>query len=257
LTRNRILFVLPLLLILAIPSQAAVLIDALFHLGEADSTLTTIVDSVGGHNLTLTGSGTSFSALAAPGSTQSLVFDGAGSYGGGIVSSATDNFGVETWMYIDFAPTSNQALIYNGNSASSGFGLYEVPGGLTGLFGGVAFIGTVAIPTHTWVDVALVRSGGTASVYVNGSVAATTPSAPNTPVGSLQIGGNGTAEGFIGQLDEARVFHFDAGAFNAATDLYFNQSTLTESQNTPEPTALALAGLGLVALGMIRRKRAR
>lgn len=64
-----------------------------------------------------------------------------------------------------------------------------------------------------WTHVALVRNGGTSTVYLNGVAAGTTGTAPNVPSGQMMVGGRDTGEFFDGRIDEVRIFSFTPGQF--------------------------------------------
>lgn len=84
----------------------------------------------------------SFSALAHVGSIYCLRAYGAESGGtNAAIPSLTDNFGLELWVRPSTL-TGNQCLAYNGNTTSSGWGLYLIGNQYRGLFGGVNYVGT-------------------------------------------------------------------------------------------------------------------
>lgn len=101
---------------------------------------------------------------------------------------------------------------------------------------------TTTVTTNAWTALALVKSGGTISFYVDGVLAGSNSGAINTSglfaFGLQQNVGTG---GFAGDFDEASFFTFSPGAFNAATDLI------------PESSAALLGSLSL--LGLLRRRR--
>lgn len=102
---------------------------------------------------------------------------------------------------------------------------------------------TTLVVDNEWANLALVRSGGVLSFYVDGELAGTSTGAFGTD-GLLAFGfrqGVGTGH-FIGDFDEASFFTFGTGAFNPSTDLL-----------VPEPGAALLGGLGLLCL--LRRRR--
>ena len=98
--------------------------------------------------------------------------------------------------------------------------------------------------TGNWTNLALVKSGGTTSFYVNGTLAGSNSGAVNTS-GLLAFGlqQNVGTNGFQGDFDEARFFTFAPGAFTTADLAY-----------VPEPSTTLLGGLSILAL--LRRRRA-
>ena len=218
---------LPLLMFLVAGSaQAAISVVAQYRLGEddpgavafgtgADPTL----PSVGAINLSRTGS-PSYSPTTPPfvNSTLSMAFNGNGDrYTGAVVSTATDNFGVEAWVKSNGNTANNATLVYNGNSGNSGWGLFRAGSAYGFLYGGVTLNGLAPVTTN-WTHLALVRDAGVTSLYVNGQRISTAAGAPAAPAGSLLIGGNPmvATESFDGLIDEVRVFTFQPGQFQVA-----------------------------------------
>jgi len=213
------------------PVEATVTTVAQYRLGEADpgavpgaTGANPTLPSVGA--VTLSRQGTpSYSATLPTGisSGLSMSFNGVNQrYLGPTVSTLADNFGVEAWVKSNGSTANLATLVYNGNSSSSGWGLFRRFGNWTFLYGGVTFGAGAAPVTTNWTHLALVRSGGVASFYVNGQVNDSATVAPNAPAGGFGIGGNSLAafdlEYFDGLIDEVRVFTFQPGQFSV-TDL--------------------------------------
>ncbi|MBN8457130.1 MAG: LamG domain-containing protein [Verrucomicrobia bacterium] len=97
----------------------------------------------------------------------------------------------------------------------------------------------------TWVHLALIRSGGATTFYINGAAQGSTYAGTpvhNTPHISVAPGGSSY---FDGHIDEARVVTFTSGESAA--------NILGTLQGVPEPSAALLGGVGL--LGLLRRRR--
>lgn len=150
-------------------------------------------------------------------SNVSVRFDGTTArYQGAVIPMPTDNFGVEAWARANGA-TGNAQVVYNGNSASSGFGIFRAGTNWAFLYGGVTLSGNAAV-TGAWTHLAIVRDGGVNRFYVNGSQVFSNTAAPNPPAGTFNIGGNSflATEFFDGLIDEVRLFTFAPGTFSPA-----------------------------------------
>ena len=237
------------------PAGATVVPVAYYRLGEADPGAGNGVagknpteDSTANNlDLTRTGTAMTYSNNTPSGSTLSMDFPGtAGVYysRSPVISTATDNFGIEAWVNADDT-SGNELIAYNGNTSSSGWGLYRFGTTWGALYGGLALWGhTGPLTTGTWTHLALVKDSGTATFYVNGTAGPTRTSGPAVPNGSMWVGGHSAGEEFGGLIDEVRVFTFTAGQFSTDDLLY---------PVVPEPASMALALLGGAVL--FRRRK--
>lgn len=257
----------PLLLLLAAASaEAAVTTVAQYRLGESDpgavaggAGANPTLPSTGAVSLTRNGA-PAYSATTPPfvASTLSMSFNaGPDRYSGTIVSSATDNFGVEAWVKSNGSTAVNAALVYNGHTGNSGWGLFRAGNEYGFLFGGVVLDGVVPLTTN-WTHLALVRDAGSVRFFVNGQEVPSAQGAPNVPAGNFMVGGNPlqASEGFDGLIDEVRVFTFAPGQF-VVSDL--NLGTPPPPIAVPsgsDAARLLLAGLLLAAGALFARRLA-
>jgi alpha-L-fucosidase len=144
-----------------------------------------------------------------------------------------DNVGVEVWVRTTHVAQLNAHVFGSGNNASGLNIGYDVTGG-RGWFGAVAgkefagFVGSANYPGNTWIHLAVVRTSGTTTFFVNGNANGTSAAVPNNATGNeaLRMAVNSDdSNPFQGAIAEARVFTFEAGSFNPATDLLFTPVT--------------------------------
>jgi sugar lactone lactonase YvrE len=217
----------------ALSADAAVTVLHYWRMGEDDSGATAggissnTVDMVGGLTLTnsnspLYSSSVSLAAGVHTGSTLCLQFP-AGSYGwGSLISNVTNNFGIELWVCTSNT-TGIKCLAYNGNTSTSGWGLYQEGANYYGLFGGVVMFGAATAVAGVWQHLALVRDNGVTTLYLDGAAVGSSTKAPNSSTGGFGVGAPplNPQEFFSGYLDEVRVFTFAAGQFST-NDLLMN-----------------------------------
>ncbi len=214
------------------------------RMGESDPGVisgepaTFLVDATGWRNLNVQGpasyqSDVGVEALAHTASFLCVDFTGSSFASNSIVSTAVDNFGIEAWVN-PTEVTSDQIIAYNGDTATSGWGIMISGSAYSALYGGkVIFSAGTAVP-GVWTHVAVVRDNGTSTLYVNGVAITTSPATPNVPVDNFAVGApplNPDNQFFTGLIDEVRVFTFAAGQFSN-TDLLIN-STLTPVATEP------------------------
>ncbi len=129
-----------------------------------------------------------------------------------VVSSATTNITMETWVYWTNGPTGNSTFYYNGNSGSNGYGLKLNNGSgsagnkVTVILGGLAFdvtSSTLVLTPKVWTHIALTRSGTTWTLYKNGILDSIGTTNPGTPTTSTIIG-----SGFDGILDDSKFYNY-------------------------------------------------
>ncbi len=264
---NRPLVALLLTCLLTLTARATVTTVSYWRGGENDPgafggvSCSSTTDVIGGRTLQFSTSvfwdsmNVSASAAARVGSTLCLRAYGAESAGtNAAIPSLTDNFGLELWVN-PTTLTGNQCLAYNGNTNSSGWGLYLIGNQYRGLFGGVGFVGTATATANAWTHLALVRDNGVATLYVNGVAAGTVGSAPVSPAGRFAVLGqpqNPALDRLFGFLDEVRVFTFVPGTFSTNDLLVFNSgySGLVTTKANAGPGSLRWAITNLNASGV-------
>jgi hypothetical protein len=251
------------LLLVSSTAHGAVTTVASYRLGDADPGAMAgavgndpTLPSVGSVSLDRNGAPT-YSAQTAPlvSSGLSMRFNaGPDRYSGALISTATDNFGVEAWVKSDGSTELNATLVYNGSTGTSGWGLFRLGDEYGFLYGGVVLSGVAPLTTE-WTHLALVRDAGMTRVFVNGVQSFESGVAPAAPSGSFLVGGNPlvATEGFDGLIDEVRVFTFEPGQFevadlNLGTPLPAPRAVPVHSTGGRAVLVLALLLVGLLIL---------
>ena len=130
-------------------------------------------------------------------------------------------------------------------SSAKGLGVTMTTSGLTATVNG-KFFGTAYAPatTNEWVHIALVNAGGTSTFYVNGVPSGTTNAATLTSAFyEWTIGINSDiTSGFIGGIDDYRIFTFTNGGF-VTNDLMYSAEATGQPVHNAAPEALQQRGL--------------
>ncbi len=171
-----------------------------------------------------------------------LNFDGVNDYcSKSIMSTQNSSLTVEARVNVTGTTSANEFLFYNGNSSTSGYGLYLAAGtnSLILIYGGLGTVPTgITLSNGSWNLVSLVMGNSTFSIYING-VSTFTYNAgtnPNTPAGGFAIGSNqaGT-ENFYGSIDDFRFWNRPLCAsevsFRASCQLAGNEPGLVAYYN--------------------------
>lgn len=241
-------------------ATGAVTVYAEYHLGETGTlgANNRPLDSSGnGRNMVNEISG-SAATVASAGvyaatSTAYLSTAGAGSegwYSSGLFTTLpTDNFAFGVFARAaSLGGPEGDVFTLGGNNGS--FKLSLAGNGWAASAHNVAWIAATngvsgSFAADTWVHLAMIRSGGTTTFYINGAAQGSTYGGTpvhDTPHISVAPGGGSY---FDGNIDEARVVTFTSG--ESATNI------LNTLQGVPEPSAALLGGIGL--LGLLRRRR--
>ncbi|MDB6025979.1 MAG: hypothetical protein JWM68_2202 [Verrucomicrobiales bacterium] len=240
-------------LIFSSSSRAAITVLRHYRLGDADSgavagvAATNSLDSQvsnGTNYLTIAGSPVYSADTGYFSSARSLQFSGTNFGTATVVSNLTDNFGVEAWVKTTVNAGSH-FVVYNGNTASNGWGIVQNGSGnvWSVLFGGQTVFGSVPVTANQWTHLALVRSNGLATLYVNGAVRATDTNAPVAAGGALAVGAppqDTSAETWQGWIDEVRIFTFVPGSIYSPGGS-FNTTDLLHPYLPADPLRLDVA----------------
>lgn len=170
-------------------------------------------------------------------------FSGSGQYltvpstGTNAAFTFASDFTVEGWFYPTIITGSDRAIFCLGTETTNRYVWYIRNGGgiASNLFGTGTITYSVPTPVNTWTHIAIVRSGSTVSVYINGVVSSTTDTQAGTiGNGVLKIGsdsgGAAVFQGFISNFRVSSVAVYGSGTgaftgrFNTAT------TTLTSTQ---------------------------
>jgi hypothetical protein len=249
-------------------SNAAIVVVAEFHLGEAGSLGANNVplDSASGgspsgsQNISNEISGAAgtvgTSGVYAPGSTAYLDTSGAGNEGwydgsSTLGSLATDNFGFGIFVRAaSLGATQGDVFTLGGGQDS--FKLSLSGNGWAASSHNRAWIGTDngisgSFTANQWVHLALVRTSGTTTFYINGTTQATYGGNPVHNAMHLSVAPGGSSY-FDGHMDEARVVTFDAADVGAG-----NINVLNALQGIPESSTTLLGAVSVILL--LRRRR--
>lgn len=144
---------------------------------------------------------------------------------GPVLSTNTTNLTLQAKVYWRGTNGQGQMIVYNGNSSSSGYGIYNTigSGALSVLYGGISFTPfNYTLTPNQWTSLTLVIKNGLAESYVNGLLTnVANVAAPATPSGSFNIGGNIlNAENFNGVIDE--VLFWDKALTQCEIQTYLN-----------------------------------
>ena len=201
---------------------------ALYELGESDTGASA---GIGGSNPTIAAVGTdatigggnpTYSAnTPGLGSALSMNFDNSFDHytTGSPVDLGADNWGMEAWVYSADLNNDGWAL------ANGRYFLGQFNGNFLWHRNGQGNVNTVNIPVaqEEWHHMALVRESGVLTAYFDGIALASQDRTDTWDFNfAIGTGGSTGAETWAGNVDHARLFTFDAGQFNPATDLSYN-----------------------------------
>lgn len=173
-------------------------------------TNSTVIDSTAKNNIITVGNAITSTAQAEFGAT-SLYFDGTGDWlnipHNYYQQLRSSDFTIECWAYPTAGAGTNRGVISKG-TATTGWSLIATSGNVWGFItSSTTTSGSVGVTLNTWVHLALVRSGTTVTLWVDGVSAATaTVSTDFTETAPLYVG-CGRAEDipFTGYIDEVRI----------------------------------------------------
>lgn len=182
-----------------------------------------------------------------------LVLDGNSglTFTAGTPLGATDNFGIEAIVTLSQLDNFDFILANSTGVTNGGYGLLQDAGWQAIVMGQALSTGDPVI-VDTEVRLAFVRDEGFGALYVNGAFFSALSNTPATPtqlnVGFNPFDFNGSGQGgFTGSVNEIRLYTFTGGEFEES-DLLQTATVI------PEPSSVALLGLGGLALFMRRRR---
>ena len=138
-----------------------------------------------------------------------------------VLNPASTDFTATTWIYVNAQSSDIQGFIQQANGVGLGRSWLYTQGNTSGtgkvysFFGGVLTGSNATLPINTWTHLALVKSGTTIQIYIDGilNVSNTVPPAESS-TGGLIFGANKAGLGNLnGAIDDVRVY---SSALNAA-----------------------------------------
>ena len=129
--------------------------------------------------------------------------------GAPITETADCNLTLALW-FNPATNSGNSVLAYNGDTSTSGFGLFMINEQPAILLGGVILSSAkIPVPTNTWTHAALTCTGSNHwTLYLNGKpVHQITNLASSTSPSQFLVGSSGTGEYFDGSLADVRVYN--------------------------------------------------
>lgn len=194
---------------------------------------------------------------AAPGSTAYTSFDGTVAMstslwkdGAATANLPTNNFAMEMWVrqannsgWQRYMRSASSGTIAFSNRTTTNQGNLQLNG-----VNGSSINTPSAMANGTWYHLAMIRDNGVSKFYMDGEVVAGEFSQAPVWANDFALGQkahNDNTQRFVGDMDELRLFTFEAGDDPVAA-LSIN--------SVPEPSSMSLLALGGLALVMRRRK---
>jgi hypothetical protein len=167
------------------------------------------------NNFTITRNGNTtqgtFTPFSKPNGRWSNYFDGTGDNLTSTHPALNATFTIEAWIYRT-SGSANQSIVHLNNGGVSGVIVYLDGSNYLvctdGVNGQSAF-SNLTVPINAWTHVAVVRSGGTTTGYVNGTVAGSHSFTPAT-VSAANIGAYNGSLYFPGYISNVRVVNGSA-----------------------------------------------
>jgi hypothetical protein len=151
-------------------------------------------------------------------------FDGTGDYLTAPTNAAFSfnaDFTIECWVYGPSLSTSQSLYIVNASGSYLALNVGTTSVDVYLNTSGIAFSSSATIPNNSWNHVAMVRSGSTVTIYVNGNALPTTGSSSATLGSSSSVFSiAGLSGNYLGYLSNLRVIKGTAvytGAFTPPT----------------------------------------
>jgi hypothetical protein len=145
---------------------------------------------------------------------------------------------IAAWLYYPTTPGSTATAISLVNTSSSSITALQVRSGNIGIFkwGGTGLASTTQPAQATWNHVVYTYDGTTHSLYLNGRLANTSTTSPNSATPNAAYFGDYTASGgeyWPGQIDDVRIYNYPLTAAQAL--LIFNDGAARYGPVTGAP----------------------